>query len=81
MWLPAKVETQNLASHEGLYAVVDSGLIAWVYWYGQDGRRKILRLYWAGAVAVVRSYPHRQGAVLGAFHYLAFARTFVVDAA
>ena len=78
----AKVETQNFASHEGVYAVIASGLlngcigmgwtgdarfcvstggiccycqrfIEWVYWHWLDGRRKILRLYWADAVGLM----------------------------
>ena len=34
----------------GRNAFIASGVIACVYWYGQDGRRKILRLYWARAI-------------------------------
>ena len=78
----AKVETQDFASHEGVYAVIASGLldgcigigwtgdarfcvstggiccycqriIGWVYWHWLDGRRKILRLYWADAVGLM----------------------------
>ena len=45
--LATKVETQNLASHEGVYAIIVKHIIEWVYCYGKDGRRNILRLYWA----------------------------------
>ena len=35
---------------QGKNAFVASGVIVCGYWYGKDGRRKILRLYWAYAI-------------------------------
>ena len=44
-----KVETQNLASHKGK-SIYSSAYNCLLDCYGVDGIRKILRLYWAGAV-------------------------------
>ena len=44
-----KVETQNLASHKGK-SIYSSAYNCLLDCYGVDGRRKILRLYWAGDV-------------------------------
>ena len=35
---------------QGKNAYIASGIIACGYCYGKDGRRKILRLYWARAI-------------------------------